>query len=61
MYNTTQLNDSKKIVIAINSKPLWKVSRGHQPHRGGAGVMGDSRLKRLKTRGAQKRTSINEY
>jgi hypothetical protein len=50
----------KNFTITIKVDPT-KVKRGHQPHRGGSGSMGDRRLKRLNTRGSQRRAVMAEY
>tara|TARA_Y100000310_G_scaffold36670_1_gene34520 strand:+ start:237 stop:401 length:165 start_codon:yes stop_codon:yes gene_type:complete len=52
---------SKKFTIQINAKPLWKASRGHSAYRSGAGVMGDRRTKRTKTRAAKNRKAIKDF
>ena len=48
---------NKVIKIQVKSKP---VSKGHQPHRSGAGVMADRRMGRMKTRANQNRKAIEE-
>jgi len=60
MHNTTPLKNkkSKKFTIVIDDTPPWKVSTGHKAYRGGAGIHHDRRLKRLKTRSAQKRAAV---
>jgi hypothetical protein len=45
-------------IIKLNVKPDWAASRGHINHKSGAGVHHDRRLKRLKTRSAQKRAAF---
>jgi len=49
----------KKIVISLTINPL-KVRRGHTAYRGGAGIHGDRRLKRLKTRQNINNVAIKE-
>ena len=46
--------------IKIKTKKPWEVSRGHQGHRSGSGQH-DSRPKRLRTRGAQKRQAMKDW
>ena len=50
-----------KTTIEINVKPCWKASRGHAAHRGGAGIMGDRRTKRKRTRGSRNNSAIREF
>ena len=50
-----------KITIEINAKPAWKASRGHAAYRGGAGIMGDRRTKRNRTRATKKNRAIREF
>tara|TARA_Y100000310_G_C20511078_1_gene728890 strand:- start:620 stop:787 length:168 start_codon:yes stop_codon:yes gene_type:complete len=50
-----------KVTVAINVKPHWKASRGHAAHRGGAGIMGDRRTKRNRTRASRKNQAIKEF
>ena len=47
---------AKKFTIELNTKPLWKASRGHSAYRGGAGKH-DNRPRKLRTRAAQKKSS----
>jgi len=54
-------NMSKKTTITINAKPAWKASRGHAAYRGGAGIMGDRRTKRNRTRATKKNQAIKEF
>jgi hypothetical protein len=49
-----------KTTITIKTKPIWKAAKGHQTHRGGAGIHGDRRLGRLKTRGNKDQKAIDE-
>ena len=51
----------RKNTITINAKPAWKASRGHASYRGGAGIMGDRRTKRNRTRSAQKIQAIQDF
>jgi hypothetical protein len=50
----------EKMIIEIAAIKPWKVSTGHKSYRGGAGVMGDRRTKRQRTRLEQNRTAIKE-
>jgi len=59
MHAVTPPKDKKNIIKLPPQEP-WKVSRGHRPHRGGAGTHGDRRLKRLRTRGEQRRVALGE-
>lgn len=49
-----------KTTINIKAKKPWKLATGHVPHRGGAGIHGDKRLKRLKTRRSQNQKAIDD-
>ena len=49
----------KTETIKLNVKQPWQVSRGHAGHKSGAGVHQDRRLKRLRTRAAQRRAATN--
>jgi len=51
----------RKNTITINAKPAWKASRGHAAYRGGAGIMGDRRTKRNRTRAAKKNQAIQDF
>jgi hypothetical protein len=51
---------SKRTRIALARLEPWKVRRGHIAHRGGSGTHGDRRLKRLRSRGDQRRAAVNE-
>ena len=48
------------VTLELDVKP-WKFSRGHRPHRGGAGKHHDRRTKRNRTRAAKKRNAIREW
>jgi len=50
-----------KETIKINVKPVWKISKGHSEHRGGAGLHEDRRTKRARTRSAKIRKILQEY
>jgi hypothetical protein len=53
--------DSKKtVVVKLNLKPFWEVSKGHMDHLSGSGTH-DHRPKRERTRGASNRKAIREY
>tara|TARA_Y100000034_G_C6898049_1_gene414505 strand:- start:2890 stop:3180 length:291 start_codon:yes stop_codon:yes gene_type:complete len=54
------MGSEKKITIKIKAKEPWKVARGHTTRRGGAGVHGDRRLGRLKTRSNKNRSAIDD-
>ncbi len=59
MYKTTiTKKDLNHIVIHLD---LTKIARGHQIHRAGAGVHGDRRTKRNRTRGNRNRTAIRDW
>lgn len=45
----------------VAERKPWEVSRGHHNHRSGAGVMGDRRTKRQRTRAAVKRAAMSEF
>jgi hypothetical protein len=62
MHNTTppKNKNNKKFTIVIDETPPWKVATGHKAYRGGAGIHHDKRLKRLKTRSAQKRAAVGD-
>jgi len=59
MHTVTQQKDKKNVVKLPPFNPA-KVKRGHRPHRGGAGTHDDRRLKRLRSRGDQRRVAIGE-
>ena len=47
-----------KFTIKLDTKPIWKVSRGHSDYRGGTGKH-DNRPRKLRTKSAQKNQAIN--
>ena len=51
---------TKKFTIQLNTKPTWKISRGHSDYRGGAGKH-DNRPRKLRTRNSQKRQAIKDF
>jgi hypothetical protein len=58
MYAVIMPDKSKRTRITLARLEPWKVSRGHRPHRGGSGRHGDRRLKRLRSRGDQRRAAL---
>lgn len=46
------MSTEKKTILTIVDPTPWKVRKGHQPHRSGAGKHLDKRTKRLRTRQA---------
>jgi hypothetical protein len=46
--------------ISVESKPIWKIGKGHNGHVGGSGTH-DNRPKRLRTRGNANRRAIGDY
>ena len=59
---TTQGNKGMtiKFTIKLDTKPVWKVSRGHSDYRGGAGKH-DNRPRKLRTKTAQKNQAIRDF
>lgn len=49
-----------KTTIVIKDPTPWKVAKGHQPHRSGAGIHKDRRTHRLNTRHAQLQAAIKD-
>jgi hypothetical protein len=49
----------KTDTIKLNVRPLWRIGKGHNPHRSGAGVHGDRRTRRVRTRGAASRRAVD--
>jgi hypothetical protein len=49
-----------KFTIKLNTKPAWKISRGHSDYRGGAGKH-DNRPRKLRTKSAQKNQAIKDF
>jgi hypothetical protein len=49
-----------KFTIKLNTKPTWKISRGHSDYRGGAGKH-DNRPRKLRTKSAQKNQAIRDF
>lgn len=52
--------EGNRTVLILNEKKPWQVGKGHQPHRGGAGLHADKRTKRLRTRQAQRQAAFAE-
>lgn len=46
--------------VRLNIRPVWAIGKGHNAHRGGAGVHGDRRTRRLRTRQAATRRAVEE-
>lgn len=55
---TPKRPDDNRIVISVD---VTKVATGHKPHMGGAGKHGDKRLKRCRTRTAQRRQALADH
>lgn len=53
-------NSKKTIVLKLNLKPFWEISKGHHDHMSGSGTH-DNRPKRERTRGAANRKAIRDY
>lgn len=49
---------SGKITLKITATPIWALPKGHRERRGGAGIHGDRRTRRLRTRGERLRFEI---
>ena len=60
MYAMTTKQKSTRTAIKLPPTTPWKLKRGHRSHRGGSGTHGDRRLKRIRTRGDQKRVAAEE-
>lgn len=58
MHTTKPIKSRRQTTITIPPVDPTKIARGHRPHRGGAGVHADRRLKRLKTRAEQVREAV---
>lgn len=58
MHTTTPIKNRRRTTITLPPIDPTKIARGHRPHRGGSGVHGDRRLKRLKTRREQMREAV---
>lgn len=50
----------KTVVLTLDVKKPWEISKGHAPRRSGAGIHADRRTKRLKTRSAKVQAAIAE-
>jgi hypothetical protein len=59
MHAVPMPNKSKDMTIKLTPLKPW-VRRGHVAHRSGSGTHGDRRLKRLRSRGDQRRQAIVE-
>lgn len=53
-------NQKLNAVIVLDLKPSWVVAKGHQSRMSGAGHHGDRRMKRLRTRSAQRRAALGD-
>jgi len=53
-------NSKKTIVLKLNLKPFWEISKGHHDHMSGSGTH-DARPKRERTRGDANRKAIRDY
>lgn len=53
-------NSKKTVKISLDLKPIWKISKGHANHLSGGGCH-DHRPNRMRTRGDQRRRSIEDY
>ena len=53
-------NSKKTIVLKLNLKPFWELSKGHHDHMSGSGTH-DNRPKRERTRGDANRKAIRDY
>jgi hypothetical protein len=60
MIVVTMPDKGKKFRIKLAPIDPSKVAKGHTAHRGGAGTHHDRRLKRLKTRSAQRQAAFGE-
>lgn len=49
----------KKIKIKLEVRPIWAIGKGHNNHLSGGGQH-DSRPKRQRTRGDQKRRAVGD-
>jgi hypothetical protein len=49
-----------KFTIKLNTKPAWKVSRGHSAYRSGTGKH-DNRPRKLRTKTSQKKQAIRDF
>jgi hypothetical protein len=52
--------ENGRTILLLKDKKPWEVSKGHQPHRGGAGLHADKRTKRAKTRQAVRQRVLAE-
>lgn len=53
-------NSKRTIVVKLNLKPVWEISKGHQGHMSGSGTH-DNRPKRERTRGSANRKAVEDY
>lgn len=61
MHTTTPIKSRNPTSIKLPPVDPTKIARGHRPHRGGAGIHADRRLKRLRTRGDQRREAVGVW
>jgi len=60
MHTITMPDKLSRTRITLPPLDASKVSRGHGPHRSGSGTHGDRRLKRLRSRGNERRAAMEE-
>jgi len=60
MHAVNMPDKSSRTRITLPPLDASKVKRGHRPHRSGSGTHGDRRLKRLRSRGDQRRVAMGE-
>lgn len=58
MHSVNMPDKTKRTTITLPPLNPWEISRGHRPHRGGTGMHEDRRLKRLRSRGDQRRAAL---
>lgn len=51
---------NKRLKLDVETKPVWKASKGHSEHRSGSGSH-NNKPKRLRTRNAQNREALREF
>lgn len=52
--------ENGRTILLIKEKKPWEISKGHAPHRSGAGIHADKRTKRAKTRQAVRQRVLAE-
>ena len=60
MHTTTPIKSRNRTTITIPPVDPTKIAWGHRPHRGAAGVHGDRRTRRLRTRGERVREAVGD-